>query len=175
MNPSKLHFWSYHFDFFAFPVMISATIAVIITKDVSPLYLVWFTLGLIFWSAFEYLFHRWGFHRFICARAHRLHHIDPSGYIGVSSLITSTTYVFGIFLSLFFKLPVIAILQVGLSIGYLIYITVHHQIHHGRFSGRYMNSMRRRHNRHHYCARYDFGVTMSFWDAIFGTRSTNRG
>ncbi|HVC50412.1 MAG TPA: hypothetical protein VND87_00160, partial [Stellaceae bacterium] len=90
MNLSKLHFWSYHFDFFAFPVMISATIVVIIAKYMFPLYLAWLALGLIFWSVFEYLFHRWGFHRFICARAHHLHHIDPSGYIGVSSLVTST-------------------------------------------------------------------------------------
>lgn len=171
MKTSESHFWSYYFDFLAFPVMIILTIPIMITTDMSLRYLVWFTLGLAAWFLFEYLFHRWGFHWFIFVHEHHLHHIDPAGYIGVSSLITSTLYLVGICLSLSLSMPVMAILQLGLSIGYLIYIFVHHQIHHGRYAGRYLNSARTRHNRHHHDPRCDFGVTVGFWDRIFGTRT----
>ena len=173
MKKSQLHFWSYHFDFFAFPVMIFATIVVIVKMDTPYLDSIWVALGLVTWSLFEYLFHRWGFHQFIFVRAHYLHHIEPSGYVGVSSLITSTVYLSGICLSLSLGMPAITILQVGLSIGYLAYIFVHHQIHHGRFAGRYLDAARTRHNRHHHNAQCDFGVTVSLWDRIFGTRSAN--
>jgi sterol desaturase/sphingolipid hydroxylase (fatty acid hydroxylase superfamily) len=152
-------------------VMISTTILAIVMVGTSPLYFVWLVSGLAWWSLFEYLFHRWGFHLLIFVHAHQLHHIYPSGYIGVSSLITSTLYVFGVGLSLSLGMPAMTIVQVGLSIGYLTYIFVHHQIHHGRFAGRYLNSVRARHNRHHQNIRCDFGVTTNFWDSIFGTQS----
>jgi sterol desaturase/sphingolipid hydroxylase (fatty acid hydroxylase superfamily) len=171
MKASELHFWSYYFDFIAFPVMISTTALLVFIKTMPPLYLLWLLLGLVLWSLFEYLFHRWGFHRFIFSHSHHLHHINPAGYIGVPSLITSGIYILGICLSLSVDIPVIAILLVGYSIGYLAYIFVHHQIHHGRCVGCYLDAARTRHNRHHRDARSDFGVTASFWDRMFGTRS----
>jgi sterol desaturase/sphingolipid hydroxylase (fatty acid hydroxylase superfamily) len=174
MKISELHFWSYYFDFLAFPVMIFTTILLMFIINMPPLYLLWLSLGLVLWSLFEYLFHRWGFHRFIFSHSHHLHHVDPAGYIGVPSLITSTIYILGICLSLSIDKPVIETLLVGLSIGYLVYIFVHHQIHHGRLAGRYLDAARTRHNRHHHDVRCDFGVTASLWDRIFGTRSTSR-
>jgi sterol desaturase/sphingolipid hydroxylase (fatty acid hydroxylase superfamily) len=173
MKISELHFWSYYSDFFAFPAMILTTILLVFITNMPTLYLMWLLLGLVLWSLFEYLFHRWGFHQFIFSHSHHLHHVDPTGYIGVPSLVTRTIYVLGVFLSLALDMPVIAILLVGLSSGYLVYIFVHHQIHHGRCAGSYLDAARIRHNRHHRDARGDFGVTVSFWDRIFDTRSAN--
>jgi sterol desaturase/sphingolipid hydroxylase (fatty acid hydroxylase superfamily) len=173
MKKSQLHFWSYYSDFFTFPAMIFMTIAAVIMVNIPSLCIGWFVSGLALWSLFEYVFHRWGFHQFIFARAHHLHHIDPAGYIGVSSLLTSTIYVFGISLSLSLSMPAMAILQVGLANGYLAYIFVHHQIHHGRLTGHYLDAARTRHTRHHRNARGNFGVTVSLWDRILGTRSAN--
>jgi sterol desaturase/sphingolipid hydroxylase (fatty acid hydroxylase superfamily) len=171
MKTSELHSWSYYFDFITFPVMISITILLVFETDMPPLDLIWLLSGLALWSLFEYLFHRWGFHQFIFSHSHQLHHAYPAGYVGVPSIITSTTYVFGICLSLLIDVPVMASLFVGFSIGYFLYISVHHQIHHGRCVGRHLDSARIRHNRHHRDPRCDFGVTVSFWDRIFVTQS----
>jgi sterol desaturase/sphingolipid hydroxylase (fatty acid hydroxylase superfamily) len=173
MKISQLHLWSYYFDFASFPIMIFATILIIFIIGIPHLYLAWFTLGLAGWPLFEYLFHRCAFHGFIFARAHYLHHTNPAGYIGVSSLVTTTTYILGMSLSLWIDMPIVAILLVGLSLGYLTYIFVHHQIHHGKYAGRYLDSARTRHNRHHSDAQCDFGVTVSFWDRVFDTQSAN--
>jgi hypothetical protein len=56
MKISQLQFWSYYFDFFAFPVMIFVTVFLSLIIDMPDLYIAWF--GLAGWSLFEYLFHR---------------------------------------------------------------------------------------------------------------------
>jgi cyclopropane-fatty-acyl-phospholipid synthase len=166
---AKLNLWSYYGDFVIFPVMIFATALMVCESDTLLFSIVYFSLGLLLWSLFEYLFHRWGFHQFIFFDAHYRHHAHPAGYVSVSSTLTTTAYVVLIGLILFSGTSVLAIVQVGFSSGYLAYILVHHQIHHGQWSYRYLESARIRHNRHHHQAGCNFGVTVDLWDRLFGT------
>ena len=136
--------------------------------------------GMLFWSFFEYVAHRYIFHwvsenpkiqRFSYV-IHGNHHDYPRDrqrlfMPPVPSLLISST-IFGIMFLLmrsnaFMFFP-------GFIIGYLLYGTIHYAIHAWNPPFKWMKPLWRNHHLHHYKdENHGFGVSSTLWDHVFGT------
>ncbi|MEO8766618.1 MAG: sterol desaturase family protein [Ginsengibacter sp.] len=136
--------------------------------------------GLLFWTFFEYIIHRFVFHwvsenprmRRIAYIMHGNHHEFPRDrkrlfMPAVPSIIISSIVflimllLMGSFVFLFFP---------GFILGYLLYASTHYAIHAWNPPFKWMKPTWRNHHLHHY--KNDdrgFGVSTYFWDKIFGT------
>lgn len=139
-----------------------------------------FLSGVVFWTFFEYLAHRYLFHMVskykplqrIAYIFHGNHHHYPrdrqrlfmppvpsillAGIIfGVQYLLLGG-YTFGFF-------P-------GFMIGYLLYASMHYAMHAFAPPFKFMKPLWRNHHLHHYKdEELGFGVSNTFWDRVFGT------
>ncbi|HEY1112203.1 MAG TPA: sterol desaturase family protein [Chitinophagaceae bacterium] len=139
-----------------------------------------FVGGMIFWSFFEYLAHRFAFHwisdnvkaqKFVYI-LHGNHHHYPRDrqrlfMPPVPSIILAAS-LYGLFLLLLGKycyafFP-------GFLLGYLLYASMHYAIHAWNPPFRWMKPLWRNHHLHHYKDEHKgFGVSSTLWDHIFGT------
>jgi sterol desaturase/sphingolipid hydroxylase (fatty acid hydroxylase superfamily) len=136
--------------------------------------------GLIFWSFFEYLAHRFIFHwvsenpriQKISYILHGNHHeyprdrerlfMPPVPSIIISSLIFSIMYLIG-GKAVFMFFP-------GFILGYLMYGSMHYAIHAWNPPFKWMKGLWRNHHLHHYKNEHQgFGVSSTLWDHVFGT------
>ncbi len=143
---------------------------------------VWLTWlgGILFWSFFEYVAHRYLFHlkaksegmkRFAYV-LHGNHHEFPRDkqrlfMPPVPSLILSST-IFAI-MYLIMRDNVWMFFP-GFLLGYLLYGTMHYAIHAMNPPFKWMKPLWRNHHLHHY--KHDekgFGVSSTSWDKVFGT------
>jgi len=139
-----------------------------------------FVAGMLFWTFFEYLMHRFVFHfvadspraqRFIYV-LHGNHHEYPRdkerlfmppvpSLIIASALFTLQYLVIGNNAFMFFP---------GFILGYLMYGTMHYAIHAWNPPFRWMKPLWRNHHLHHYKEQEKgFGVSTTIWDRVFGT------
>jgi sterol desaturase/sphingolipid hydroxylase (fatty acid hydroxylase superfamily) len=136
--------------------------------------------GMLFWTFFEYLAHRFLFHmvansekakKFIYT-LHGNHHHYPRDkqrlfMPPVPSLILASI-IFGLmYLVLrhqtFMFFP-------GFILGYLMYGTMHYAIHAWNPPFKWMKGLWRNHHLHHYKNEHNgYGVSSTLWDHIFGT------
>jgi sterol desaturase/sphingolipid hydroxylase (fatty acid hydroxylase superfamily) len=144
-----------------------------------------FFSGMIFWTFFEYIMHRFAFHmvaeneraRKIVYVMHGNHHeyprdkerlfMPPVPSIIIASVIFSLMYLtFGL---LGFKEYVFAFFP-GFILGYLIYGSMHYAIHAWNPPYKWMKPLWRNHHLHHYKnEEQGFGVSTTVWDRVFGT------
>jgi sterol desaturase/sphingolipid hydroxylase (fatty acid hydroxylase superfamily) len=125
-----------------------------------------FAAGLLIWTFYEYIAHRFVAHGVpLFKEAHQLHHDHQRDYIALHPVMTLALY--GAFWMLFgFGSSAIS---VGFSVGYLIYATMHTAFHYAVIDpGNIFYGPKMRHVIHH---RVDanFGVTTSLWDRVFKT------
>ena len=138
-----------------------------------------FLAGALFWSLYEYVFHRFVFHFYPDSPAqarlqfvmHGVHHQYPHDKDRLVMPITVS-------------IPLAAILLLGFHAvlgtyawgffsgfvaGYLAYDMMHYAIHHaGEFRSPLLRKIRSHHLAHHFRdTRQGFGVSSPFWDAIF--------
>jgi sterol desaturase/sphingolipid hydroxylase (fatty acid hydroxylase superfamily) len=139
-----------------------------------------FIAGMLFWSLFEYLMHRFVFHmvaeserarKFIYV-LHGNHHeyprdkerlfMPPVPSLIISSLIFFAMYaIMGNYAFVFFP---------GFMLGYLMYGTMHYAIHAWNPPMKWMKPLWRNHHLHHYKnEEQGFGVSSTLWDHVFGT------
>lgn len=126
-----------------------------------------FVLGIVFWTFYEYLFHRFLLHHMIgLYEIHMIHHRNQKEYVGIHPLITlsiSVTFwtLFGIH-----SIP----LMVGFSMGYIGYSILHTMCHYyiGYHSDWFFR-LKMRHINHHRYYNKNFGVSVSWWDKLFDT------
>jgi sterol desaturase/sphingolipid hydroxylase (fatty acid hydroxylase superfamily) len=141
--------------------------------------------GILLWTLFEYLMHRFAFHSTAQSRRskrflyiiHGNHHEYPrdkrrlfmpplpsiilaSGLLMVMYLITSLVgkgeFVFALF-------P-------GFLLGYLLYGSMHYAIHAYNPPYKWLKSLWRNHHLHHYKSEdRGFGVSTTLWDRLLGT------
>ncbi len=137
--------------------------------------------GLIFWTLFEYLMHRFVFHfepkskfgkraHFIF---HGVHHDYPKDSMRlVMPPIASLTFsaiIFSIFW-MFMPEKFIYAFFSGFWTGYLFYDIGHFAMHHFNINNKYWLKIKKNHMLHHYKdEHHGFGVSMPFWDKIFNT------
>jgi len=131
--------------------------------------------GLALWPLIEYALHRYVLHRLEPFRGwHLEHHNRPRAFI-----CTPTIFSAGLIFTLVF-LPALASanlwvgtgLTLGVTIGYLTFSCTHHAVHYWRADTAWLRKRQRLHNIHHRTgSACNYGVTTSFWDDVFGTRS----
>jgi sterol desaturase/sphingolipid hydroxylase (fatty acid hydroxylase superfamily) len=136
--------------------------------------------GMLFWTFFEYLMHRFAFHwvaesekaRNFVYVMHGNHHHFPRDkerlfMPPVPSLILATAlfFVFRLVLGnqIFMFFP-------GFLLGYLLYGSMHYAIHAWNPPFKWMKPLWRNHHLHHYKDEHrGFGVSSTLWDRVFGT------
>jgi sterol desaturase/sphingolipid hydroxylase (fatty acid hydroxylase superfamily) len=131
--------------------------------------------GLALWPLIEYALHRYVLHRLEPFRGwHMEHHNRPRAFI-----CTPTIFSAGLIFTLVF-LPALASgnlwhgtgLTLGVTTGYLAFSWIHHAVHYWRADRAWLGKRKRLHNIHHRSGSdCNYGVTTSFWDDVFGTRS----
>lgn len=131
--------------------------------------------GLALWPLIEYALHRYVLHRLEPFRGwHMEHHNRPRAFI-----CTPTIFSAGLIFTLVF-LPALASgnlwvgtgLTLGVTIGYLAFSWTHHAVHYWHADTAWLRNRKRLHYIHHRSgSACNYGVTTSFWDDVFGTRS----
>lgn len=141
--------------------------------------ILFFVIGALFWSLFEYIMHRYLFHfvadskraqKFIYTM-HGVHHEYPRDkerlfMPPVPSLIIATV----LFL-LFYAMMGWNVLGFfpGFLLGYIMYGSMHFAIHAFAPPG-FLKALWRNHHLHHYkCPDKGFGVSSVLWDVVFRT------
>jgi sterol desaturase/sphingolipid hydroxylase (fatty acid hydroxylase superfamily) len=139
-----------------------------------------FLCGMLFWTFFEYLMHRFVFHwvseneraKKITYVMHGNHHHFPRDrerlfMPPVPSLILASVIfllmrlILGADVFMFFP---------GFMLGYLLYGSMHYAIHAWNPPFRWMKPLWRNHHLHHYKDDHKgFGVSSTIWDRVFGT------
>ncbi|MHA4811950.1 sterol desaturase family protein [Flavitalea flava] len=136
--------------------------------------------GMLFWTFFEYLMHRFAFHwvadseraRKIVYVMHGNHHHFPRDkerlfMPPVPSLIISSV----IFLLMYLVIwNYTFMFWPGFMLGYLMYGSMHYAIHAWNPPFKWMKPLWRNHHLHHYKDDHrGFGVSCTIWDHVFGT------
>ena len=139
-----------------------------------------FVIGMLFWTFFEYIMHRYVFHwvtenersKKIVYVMHGNHHHFPRDkerlfMPPVPSLIISSL-IFGL-MYLIMGTNVLAFFP-GFILGYLLYGSMHYAIHAWNPPFKWMKPLWRNHHLHHYKDDHrGFGVSTTIWDRVFGT------
>ena len=145
-----------------------------------PTVLMLFAAGIVCWTLFEYVMHRFAFHyvahspraRRIVYIIHANHHeyprdrerlfMPPVPSIIVAALVFLLQYLLvGNDVFAFFP---------GFLFGYLLYGTMHYAIHAWNPPFKWMKPLWRNHHLHHYKEQEKgFGVSTTIWDRLFGT------
>jgi sterol desaturase/sphingolipid hydroxylase (fatty acid hydroxylase superfamily) len=177
-----LHKIGYFSEFLIFPPLVTG-LAVVAFYDAEPLNIVtWLlsaTFGVVLWTLLEYLLHRFAFHHapFI-SEIHEQHHDRPTDLIGTPGWMSVALALIAVLLPLWALLGFF--LAVGIStgvvVGYLWYVLLHYASHHWQpRHGSYLYRVRMRHGLHHYTdGTGNFGVSVEYWDRLFGTAITPR-
>jgi sterol desaturase/sphingolipid hydroxylase (fatty acid hydroxylase superfamily) len=139
----------------------------------SPAWLVLsYIAGIFNWTLFEYVFHRWIYHRgkTLAHAGHRMHHEHPKMLIGMPWFMT-TGFLWLLWYLFAYKLkaPYFMTFWAGMVTGYLVYSALHHIHHHFSFRGAWYRKLYAHHQVHHKFENVNFGVTNRFWDHVFGT------
>jgi sterol desaturase/sphingolipid hydroxylase (fatty acid hydroxylase superfamily) len=136
--------------------------------------------GLVFWTFFEYMIHRFIFHwvsenprtRRFGYIMHGNHHEFPRDrqrlfMPAIPSLLISSMVILVMYALMNFY---VFVFFPGFILGYLLYASVHYAIHAWNPPFKWMKPIWRNHHLHHY--RNDekgFGVSSHIWDKVFGT------
>jgi 4-hydroxysphinganine ceramide fatty acyl 2-hydroxylase len=141
--------------------------------------------GLLFWTFFEYLMHRYLFHWMTDSKAgknfvytlHGVHHEYPRDrerlfMPPVPSLIISSLIFGGMYLATgAYALSLFP----GFISGYMLYGTMHYAIH-SYAPPKYLKGLWRNHHLHHYkYPEKGFGVSSIIWDHVFRTVPKKEG
>lgn len=131
-------------------------------------------VGLVSWTAIEYLLHRFLLHGVAPFKHwHEEHHRRPTALICAPTILSASLIVGLVFL------PMLAVegiwgacaLTLGVLIGYLFYAITHHATHHWSGETAWLKRRKRWHALHHHDAGQlgGFGVTSALWDHVFGS------
>lgn len=170
-----------------FAPAIAALAGVGLARLATALVLALAIAGFAFWTLTEYWLHRAVFHLEPAgatgARLHRLvhgvHHDQPND---PSRLVMPPTASVPLALAFFgvFALvlgPTAALpFTAGFLAGYLRYDMAHYRLHRGRHRTRWGRRLREQHMRHHFQDETrGFGVSVPWWDHVFGTAPRRSG
>jgi sterol desaturase/sphingolipid hydroxylase (fatty acid hydroxylase superfamily) len=139
-----------------------------------------FIAGLVFWTLFEYLVHRFVFHwvssnpvvEKMTYLFHGNHHhfprdrqrlfMPPVPSLLIAGAVFTVMYlVIGKYAFVFFP---------GFILGHLLHASLHYAIHAWHPPFKWMKPLWRNHHLHHYTSvEKGFGITSTLWDHVFGT------
>jgi sterol desaturase/sphingolipid hydroxylase (fatty acid hydroxylase superfamily) len=140
-----------------------------------------FLIGLLSWTLFEYIMHRWIFHfvpksdwglrlHFIF---HGVHHDYPNDMKRlVLPLSVSIPLAFGVYFGFRLFMPPVYLYPFfsAFVLGYIFYDTVHYALHHFNFKGEFWKKIKKHHMLHHYSDETKgFGVSSELWDKVLNS------
>jgi dihydroceramide fatty acyl 2-hydroxylase len=143
-----------------------------------------FLAGVLLWTLFEYVVHRFPMHRVLGPSRKRLPHFLLHGYHHefpndpmrlVAPLPASWGGALLVWIVYYFAVgPRLAWpLFCGTCAGYVAYDWIHYYTHHFRPKTRIGRFLRRYHMEHHYRdSTSHFGISSPLWDFVFGTAKT---
>lgn len=141
-----------------------------------------FLTGLLIWTFFEYVLHRFVFHyeprsargKKLHFMVHGVHHDYPNDatrLVMPPGLSIPLGIVFFAILWTIFGAPITPAIFMGVVVGYIAYDTVHYRTHHKPMKSRLGRAWKRYHMRHHFAdPDTGYGVSTPLWDVIFRTR-----
>lgn len=131
-------------------------------------------VGLLSWTLFEYVLHRFVLHALQPFKGwHKEHHARPAALICAPTIFSAVLFAVLVFLPAYVLANVWVACAVTLGVvgGYLVYAITHHAVHHWRGDSAWLKNRKQWHALHHarviQLAR--FGVTSGFWDRVFRT------
>lgn len=139
-----------------------------------------FVFGILFWSLFEYVFHRYAFHyhpksetgKKIHFLVHGIHHDYPrdSTRLVMPLLVSAPLAILFYWLfSLVFGIYYYNVFA-GFVFGYVSYDSIHYATHHMKMTNGIGKFLKEYHLRHHYNDdNTAYGVSNPLWDYIFNT------
>ncbi len=173
---------AYYADFAIYATLVAVLLAIAALGPSWTQRLHWLTAcasGAIIWTLIEYLLHCFVLHgdsmlARVFAPMHAVHHESPRAYVGTPTWITLGVFWLAVFVPAWacVSLNVASGLTAGVMAGFLWYGVVHHTIHYRRprLLAPWLTAAARRHMYHHYSPQPgNFGVTVAFWDHLFGT------
>ncbi|MFI5155070.1 MAG: sterol desaturase family protein [Chitinophagales bacterium] len=136
--------------------------------------------GMLFWTLFEYIMHRFVFHlvaesdraKKIIYVMHGNHHHFPRDRERLFMPPVPSLIIASVLFSLFYLLmgPIAFVFFPGFMLGYLMYGSMHYAIHAWNPPFKWMKPLWRNHHLHHYKNDHrGFGVSTTIWDRVFGT------
>jgi sterol desaturase/sphingolipid hydroxylase (fatty acid hydroxylase superfamily) len=134
-----------------------------------------FVAGAFSWTLSEYAFHRWVYHLgFAVTRAgHEKHHENPTAYIAMPWFVTPLLFLPPQqLIAGWFAVQGFSSFLSGWFAGFIAYSFMHHSLHHYRLPFAWFRHLQSEHRIHHARPGTNFGVTMRFWDKVFGTEFT---
>lgn len=168
--------------FFIFVPLVFALILYAVLKTSLPGLAVplLFAAGLLEWTWFEYMLHRYVFHyepksawgKRMIHLFHGIHHDFPNEADRLVMPPATSIPIAAVFLMIHYAvfgnagLPLFA----GFLAGYLYYEHVHYSVHNSKRKFGWTEKQRKEHLLHHFQhADYRFGVTSPLWDYVFRT------
>jgi len=178
--PGRLFTTSYFYAGVVLCLGLVAGLAGLFSWSTVPL----LTIGLLSWSLFEYVMHRFIFHydarstlgRKFLYHAHISHHENPVSKSQISASLILGLPIGAVYWPLAWVVTgswvAASWLFIGLAAGFFSYKWVHFQCHHRRSRLRLLRYLRHYHLLHHYkTTELRFGVTSPLFDFVFGTFS----
>jgi sterol desaturase/sphingolipid hydroxylase (fatty acid hydroxylase superfamily) len=158
----------YYADFFITPPVTAVLAVLSLRQGISLAWACLLICGVIAWTLYEYVLHRWLSH--CCwplTVVHGWHHDRQKDYIALHPAATLFLYA-----TLWLTLGVqSSAFMVGFSTGYILYSVTHTMFHYADISDAHvLFSLKRHHALHHALHDVNFGVSTTLWDSVFGTR-----
>ena len=177
---SKVHYLMPLFIFI--PVIIFFVIQAFTHQLSLAGFFVFFLIGLLVWSATEYLLHRFIFHYYPTSGIgkrihfifHGVHHDYPKDkkrlVMPLSASISLAAIFYFLFSVVLLQNQLFAFFP-GFLLGYLIYDMLHFAMHHYNFKSGIMKKIKQHHMLHHYHdSSKGYGVSSALWDDILQTK-----
>lgn len=177
---SKVH---YSVPLFIFLPVITFFIVLAFSNNIGlPGFIVFFLIGLLVWTATEYLLHRFIFHyhpgsefgkkiHFIFHGVHHDYPKDKKRLVMPPAVSIPLAASFYFLFSLIFQPGQLYAFFPGFLLGYLCYDMLHYAMHHYNFKSGIMKRVKQHHMLHHYHdPENGFGVSTALWDNILRSR-----
>ncbi|MFA6058372.1 MAG: sterol desaturase family protein [Taibaiella sp.] len=177
---SKVH-WTIPMIAYLPVVLFFAYKGVVELNVTALLFIGMFIIGLISWTLFEYVLHRWIFHYVPKAKwalrlhfiFHGVHHDYPNDVKRlVMPLSVSIPLALGVYFALRAFMPAVYLYPFfsAFVLGYVFYDTVHYALHHFNFKGEVWKKIKKHHMLHHYSdSTKGFGVSSELWDKVLNS------
>jgi len=185
-HPRLLKWFASENPFFVFlkitPLLIAFIWMVSITGLKFSQGLLFLFLGMLTWSFFEYVTHRWLYHtifeneklRWFFEAFHLHHHRNLTDYrvlnAGLFLIYPFATFFWLIVFFLTSNIAMASCFGLGMLAYYFFYENIHYFIHYKVYESGYMKFIQKYHLHHHYRKwNKNFGNTITLWDKLFRT------
>ena len=131
-----------------------------------------FVLGLAAWTLTEYAAHRWLYHwaPALTRSGHEKHHDDPLAHLAMPWFVTPILFLPPqLLIGGYYGVSGFSSFLGGWFFGFIAYSFMHHSLHHYKPNWAWFRHLQSQHRIHHAIPEKNYGVTMRFWDRVFGT------